>query len=143
MFTCFLLASGLLAADPDPKTELAKFQGSWVLVSGVVDGKPVDAEQVKKGRLTYEGDKATLVTPHQSAEQISAKVTLKPVGKGGEMDFVRDKGPGVGVTMQSRYEWDGADSYKIVFDPTGKERPKTLESKPGSGRILHVWKREK
>lgn len=143
MITYLLLTPLLLAADPDPKAELIKFQGNWFLASGVVDGKPVPPDQALKGKITYDGDKATLLTPHQSADPITAKITAKPSANGGTMEFIRDKGPAAGVVIKAKYEWDGADSYKIVFDPSGKEQPKALESKAGSGHILHVWKRQK
>jgi hypothetical protein len=34
-------------------------------------------------------------------------------------------------------------SLDYRFDPSGKERPTTFATKPGSGHILHVWKRAK
>ena len=33
-------------------------------------------------------------------------------------------------------------SYELCFDPPGRERLKEFETEPGSGYVLHGWKRE-
>ena len=48
-----------------------------------------------------------------------------------------------GKDLKAIYAFDGRDTYKICFDPSGKARPKELATTPGSGYILHVWKRAK
>jgi len=136
----------LLLGAADPKDEAVrkeqkKLAGKWVLVEAVVDGKKVPAEVVQKGHLVHRGDETTLVTPHQSGEPIKAKSKLDPTTTPKRVDWVRSQGPGAGKTIQAIYEWDGDDKYRVCFDPSGKERPKEFVSKPGSGHILHVWKR--
>jgi uncharacterized protein (TIGR03067 family) len=114
------------------------------MVSSQVDGKAVADEHVKAGRLTYAGDKFAVTTPHQAKEPIKAKLTrMDPSKKPAEMDWVRDSGPGAGKPMLAIYEWLDDDTYRICFDPTGKGRPKDFKAAPGTGYILHVWKRVK
>ncbi len=142
-----VVAAGLLVAadtkDDAAKKELQKFKGTWVLVSGEMDGKPLTDDQVKKSKITWDGDKATLVTPHQSDKPFEAKITVDPSKRPREMDWVRPAGPGAGVTMHAIYEFDGNDKYKVCFDPSGKERPKEFATRAGTGHMLHVWKRQK
>jgi hypothetical protein len=59
------------------------------------------------------------------------------------MNFKRPKGPGAGKDLKVVYAFDGPDTYKVCFDPSGKTRRKELATTPGSGHILHVWKRAK
>jgi uncharacterized protein (TIGR03067 family) len=144
MFLPTIVSALVLSAAPatDAKSELDKLRGDWVMVSGHVDGKPVPEEHVKKNRITWDGEKCTLSSPHQSPEPIQATVTkLTPKGKGGEIEWKRDKGPHSDVTMLAVYEWTAPDSYTIAFDPKGKARP--ADVMPKDGVIVHVWKKAK
>ena len=124
--------------------ELKRLQGTWVLVSGEMEGKKVVAEAIEASRMTYSGDTITLNTPHQSAQPITSKVNrLDPKKAPREMEWVRSAGPGAGRTMQAIYEFDGMDTYKVCFDPAGKGRPKEFATTSGGCKILHVWKRAK
>jgi uncharacterized protein (TIGR03067 family) len=137
-------ASAGFGGDEKAEKEKKKLAGTWALVSGVVDGKPVADEHVKQSRLTRAGAEAAMTAPHQSKEPIKSKHThLDPVKKPAEMDWVRAGGPGAGKTMMAIYEWLDEDTYRICFDPSGKVRPTEFKSAPGSGHILHVWKRVK
>lgn len=136
----------LVAADKDDPgdKDRQKLQGTWALESGMVDGKKLTDEHIKKSKITHAGKECELTTPHQSDEPIKARTTrVDPTKEPAEMDWVRDKGPGKGMKMMAIYEWDGPDRYKVCFDPSGKERPKDFSAKAGSGHILHVWKRVK
>ncbi len=134
----------LALADDKADKEKKKFDGTWTMVSGEVDGKPVADEHVKQGKLTYEGEKITVATPHQSKDPFTAKLKrVDPSKKPAEMDWVRDAGPGAGQTMMAIYEWVDEDTYRICFDPSGKVRPKEFKAPAGSGFMLHVWKRAK
>jgi uncharacterized protein (TIGR03067 family) len=126
------------------KQELERLQGTWVLVSGEVEGKKVDSKSIKASRMTYSGDTVTLTTPHQSKQPIKARLKrLDPKKAPSEMDWVRGAGPGAGRTMQAIYEFQGEDTYKVCFHPTGNGRPKEFATTTGGCRILHVWKRAK
>jgi len=130
--------------DEKADKEKKKFAGTWVMVSGQVDGKAVSDEHVKANKPTYEGDKITVVSPHQSAETIKAKLArVDPSKKPHEMDWVRENGPGKEKTMMAIYEWVDDDTYRICLDPSGKERPKEFKAPAGSGYIIHTWKRAK
>lgn len=146
--TALMLVALAAAATPgqDDKAgaEKKKFAGAWALVSGQTDGKALADEHVKTSKITWDGDKCTVVSPHQSKDPISAKVTrIDPGKKPAEMDWVRDAGPQKDKPMMAIYEWVDADTYRICFDPACKERPKDFKAAAGSGHIVHVWKRAK
>jgi uncharacterized protein (TIGR03067 family) len=143
----FILAAGLLVAadstDEAAQKELKKLKGTWVMVSGEVDGKAVADEHVKKSKITWDGGKVTLITPHQSDKPIEGTTRLDPTKTPKEMDFTRSVGPSAKTTMHAIYEFDGDDKYRICFDPSGTARPKEFATKEGTGHVLHVWKRQK
>jgi uncharacterized protein (TIGR03067 family) len=141
----FVAASGLAAAQgktDDAAGDLKKLEGTWVLVSGKQDGKPIAADSVGKSRIVWKGKDVIVETPHQAKEPIKATATLAAGGRG-TMDWLRANGPDAGKTMLAIYEFRGPDEYVVVFAPAGKGRPKDLDTKPGSGHTQHVWKRVK
>lgn len=141
-----LIAAGLVAAadkDNDAAKDLQKLQGSWVLASGEKDGKKLADEDVKRSKITWRGKEALVATPHQSKERIRATVTLDPGKTPRQMDWVRVEGPYAGKSMHAIYEFVSEDEYRICFAPAGKDRPTEFRTRPGTGHMLHVWKRVK
>ena len=132
-----------LGDDDKAEKEKKKFAGTWTLASGEVDGKAVADEDAKRGRMTIEGEKRTLTTPHLSKDTFTSKLKrLDPSKKPAEIDWVRDSGSAAGTTMLAIYEWVDDDTWRVCYDPSGKGRPKEFKT-AGTGYILHVWKRVK
>lgn len=126
------------------EAELQKFQGTWALVSGEMDGKKVNDADVKRSRITFVGNKVELITPHLHKDKIVASIAKIDLTKNPkEMHWVRTAGPNAGTTMIAIYEFEGPDQYKICFDPAGLVVPKEFGTKAGSGHIWHTWKRVK
>jgi uncharacterized protein (TIGR03067 family) len=142
-----VLASGFLIATDDPKDdaakkELGKLKGTWTLVSAERDGKKLPKDEVKKTKITFKGD--TFVFPDASGIGTSQKgiITVDPSKTPKWMDSKATNDAAKGELSLGIYEIAG-DDYKVCFAPPGKDRPKEFSSKPGSGYILQVWKREK
>jgi uncharacterized protein (TIGR03067 family) len=109
-----------------------------------VDGKSVPEEYVKQRKITFEGNKAALDTPHQSKETIVGTIARPNLTKTPkEMHWVRTTGPNAGATMMAIYEFDGDDQYRICFDPSGKGSPKEFATKEGTGHTCHTWRQVK
>ena len=124
--------------------ELQKFQGTWVMVAAEMDGKAVADAHVEQSKITFVGDKVELLTPHQHKDVIVATVMKLDTAKNPrEMHWLRANGPKAGTTVVSIYEFEGADQYKISFDPAGVTVPKNFDTEIGSGHIWHTWKRLK
>jgi uncharacterized protein (TIGR03067 family) len=124
--------------------ELKKFQGTWVMISGEMDGRKVDDAHVKQSRITFVGDKMEVIVPHQHKDTIFATVVKLDTTKNPkEMQWVRSSGPHAGITMTAIYEFEGPDKVKFCFDPAGSAAPKTFATDKGSGHIFQTWKRVK
>jgi uncharacterized protein (TIGR03067 family) len=139
-----LFTSSLFAGEPKDaaaKKELATFQGTWVLQSSDRDGKKVPQEG-SKIKLIITGNNFRL--SQESSAVIGHKGTfaLDPSKKPKTTEVTVAEGPDKGKTFRGIYELSD-DDYKVCFAPPGKERPKEFVSKPESGHILQVWKREK
>ncbi len=136
-------AAGLMVAADAPKgdadKDLKKLEGTWVMVSGVDDGKKLGDDAIKGARLTFEGDKHTVKegdTTYKGTQKLDATRSPKTI------DITDTEGPYKGKTIMGVYELKG-DEFRLCYDPSGKGRPKDFEAKAGSGYRCHVWKREK
>ena len=136
-----LVAGSLIAAeDKDAaKKELAKFQGTWIFESMVSDGEKVPPDSFKGSTLTI---KDGIFTVKEGDTIYKGTFKVDPTKKPKEIDVIFTEGPDKGETMMGIYEIDG-DTYRPCFAIGGKDRPKELASKKGSGIILQVLKKQK
>jgi uncharacterized protein (TIGR03067 family) len=107
-------------------------QGTWTLVSGERNGKPLASEMIEHTKLIFSGDRLTTEHMDRKTEakfKLASNRTLK------EMDLDMEGNIGMGI-----YELDG-DMLKIVHGQVGQDRPKEFP-KPGSGLTILVLKRE-
>lgn len=123
------------------RAELDRLAGTWVLVGGYLDGKPIPAEDVAKSRITWSGDKISTFSPHLWRDATLATVHVDPTTRPGQMDIVYTADPR--VPALAIYEWLGPDRYRIAIDRRGVGRPDEFASLPGTGQSLHVWQRQK
>ena len=137
----------LLSAEvggDDAKKELQKLQGTWVMVSGEMDGKKAADEHVSKSKIIYEGNKIQLVVPNQTPETIVAEIVkIDPTKNPKEIHFIRKNGPNAGKTLIGIYEFEGDGQYKFAFDPAGAVTLKEFVTKEGTGHVRNTWKRVK
>jgi uncharacterized protein (TIGR03067 family) len=139
-----VLAVGLLLAGAAPegdaaKEEAKKLEGTWAMVSGEQDGKPLPAETVQKARLEITGDRHTVKV---GADTFVGTHKVDPAPKPKAIDSMDTEGRFKGQTIRGLYKLEG-DQFTVCFAEPGKERPKEFTTKSGTGHILHVWKREK
>lgn len=139
----FAATAVAFAQGKDDPAEIKKFEGAWVLVSGKKDGQPLSPDIVSKSKVVWTGKDVVIDSPHQSKEPIKAKSTWGVSGNTKTMDWVRSVGPDAGKPILAIYEFRGPDEYVVVFGAGGKDRPKELDAKAGTGTTMHVWKRQK
>jgi uncharacterized protein (TIGR03067 family) len=139
-----MLAAGLgisgAAADEarDPaKKELEALQGQWKLVSATRDGKDMPRDMVKALKCTIKGDKFTVARDGKAVEEGTLK--LDTTKKPREIDMALGDGKLIALGIYELSE----DTYKLCYAPPGKERPKALDAKEGTGYTLCEWRREK
>jgi uncharacterized protein (TIGR03067 family) len=131
----------VLADDSDAiKKDLAALQGEWSMVSGSADGQSMPEETRKQMKRVCKGDETTTTMAGQV--YIKAKITLDPSKKPKTIDYDMTDGFTKGKKQLGIYEVDG-DTFKACFAKPGAERPTDFTSKPGDGRTLSVWKRQK
>jgi uncharacterized protein (TIGR03067 family) len=121
---------------------LTWLQGSWVLVSGQVDGKPVPSKYVKQSRLAFSGRTISVYAPDRSKQTMREMLErLDPKKSPREMDWKSSTGPS--KTTRAIYEVQGKRQFRICFDPTSDKRPTGFGGKASGCRVLHVWGRAK
>jgi uncharacterized protein (TIGR03067 family) len=123
------------SAGGGPPTE---FEGEWSMVSGVMDGQPMDksvtqwVKRVTRGNQTtvYAGPRVTMSFEFSSDSTSSPK----------SIDYCNTAGANLGKTQYGIYEFEGG-RLKICVAAPGAARPTQFESAPGGGATLTVWKR--
>jgi uncharacterized protein (TIGR03067 family) len=124
--------------------ELAKLQGTWVLVSSEIGGKKASDEHIKNGKIVYEGNKLTINAPNQSPETIVGEIVkIDPTKTPKEFQFIRKNGPSAGKVLTAIYTFHGDDQFDFAFDPAAKATLKEFVTKEGTGHVLNKWKRVK
>jgi len=132
---------GILAAENDPvNSDLARLQGEWRMVSGSADGQPMPEQMVKQMKRIGKGDETTTTIAGQLF--FKAKIAIDPSKNPKTIDYQMTDGVTKGQKQLGIYELEG-DSLKSCFGKPGAARPIDFTSRPGDGRTLSVWKREK
>jgi len=122
------------------KKDLSQLQGEWSMVSGSADGQPVPDVMVKQMKRVCKGDETTTTRAGQLF--FKAKITIDPSKKPKTIDYQMTDGFTKGQKQLGIYEVEG-DTFRSCFGKPGAERPTDFTSKPGDGRTLSVWKRNK
>jgi uncharacterized protein (TIGR03067 family) len=139
-----ILTAGLLLAADAPQgpagQDQDKLQGAWGLVALEVNGQPVTVEKLTEARLGVRGEKYGF---RLGKTVLEMTCRLHPDQGPKAIDLTIASGPNKGKTFFGIYKLEG-DTYTICrpMEP-GKERPTAFATKPGSGLMLVVWKRQK
>lgn len=141
-----LIATGLVgcrSATGDKTTagdDLKKVEGTWTLVSGEAEGKPLPEQDVKNAKLTIVGDQYTVQLGETGVKKGAQK--LDPTTTPKQIDAQDTEGPTVGKNL-GIYEFTADGDFRVCFAATGKARPTEFVAKPGDGQFIHLWRRAK
>jgi uncharacterized protein (TIGR03067 family) len=148
-----LSVGGLVVAADNNRADMAKDElirqdyelltGTFTLVSGVVDGKPVPEEVRKKTILVTDHDKFTVSTGDEAGTSSRGTFTIDPTKTPKTADSLQDDGPDKGKTVLGIYEIIDDNHKRACWAPVGQPRPTEFTSEPGSGRILQIWDRKR
>ncbi len=122
-----------LASDDTPRSDLDKYQGTWVLVSEEFAGKTIPAGDLENLSYTVRGDKLRYTS---RGKDRSATIHLDQTKSPRTYDLVRDDGR----PLRGIYAWDG-ENIKICSADDRGDRPKEFKTKAGSKSRIRVWKR--
>lgn len=137
-----LLASSLLLAADDQeaaRTDLSRLQGVWSFAL-------VEVEGVRQPEAPFESHKLVIskggrYTILQGPRITRGSLSLDPTKTPKHYDPTVTEGAGKGRAYRGIYELTG-DSYRICLSFRNAERPTEFASRPGSGLLLFVFKRE-
>jgi uncharacterized protein (TIGR03067 family) len=140
-----LLAAGLLASAAAPEGEAAKkdkgkLEGTWKVLVAEKDGEQKGKAELRKVRVIISAGKMTIDDESRETrtrEEMSFK--LDPGKSPKEIDF-RDKDGA--LTNKGIYSLEDSQ-LRICYGEPGKDRPTTFATKPESGLVLLVLRREK
>jgi uncharacterized protein (TIGR03067 family) len=113
-----------------PATE---FEGEWRMVSGIVDGRPMEKSAVQWVRRVSVGNQTTVYAGPQTIMQF--EFTHDPASSPQTIDYLNQGKPQLGI-----YSFDD-DLLTVHVAPPGSARPSGFTVKPGETSTLTVWKR--
>jgi len=122
------------AADTGPATEL---EGEWAMISGSMDGHPMEASLVKIGRRVVKGNQLTVLFGGQV--YLKGRFTLDLSKSPKHIDYAITSGAGAGSAQLGIYELEGK-MLKLCMAAAGQARPADFTSAKGDSRTLTVWK---
>jgi uncharacterized protein (TIGR03067 family) len=141
MSMLFVLALLLVVEGEDDKAELKKFEGSWQLVSEVVDGKEQPADYVERIRWIFD-DKGHWKVVDGGKVIFTGVMTVYPDRSPKAADStLTNEGEHKGKIVRAIYELDGGTLKQCwaVED----ERPRAFDAKPDPGVNYSLYKRAK
>jgi uncharacterized protein (TIGR03067 family) len=138
---CLFLAAAA-GADDANKKDHEQLQGTWVTVTGEMNGDKLGDDIAKDLKFVVKGDKFEVDGPAEVIKQY-AKGTFKleATTKPKTIDITVGEGAMKGDLIEGIYEFDG-DTLKMCAKLTGKERPADFTTNAGSNMVSLVLKRE-
>lgn len=133
---CAAMSLALAAADDAAKDDLAKFQGTWRLVSAETDGAPAPKERIDGVTVTIAGKTHTV----RVKDQVAAKDVAFELDPSKSPREVTDT-VGEGKVIRGIYKIEG-DTLTSCVAPVNAARPTEFSAPAGSKRTLRVFRRE-
>ena len=118
-----------------PETEL---EGEWKMVSGIMDGRPMEESSVEWVRRVTEGNVMTVFAGPQTMLKVEFSVDASTTPK--SIDYLNLAGRNKGKSQYGIYEFEGR-LLKICVSHPGHDRPTEFRSKPGERKTLTEWRK--
>ncbi|MFZ0820937.1 MAG: TIGR03067 domain-containing protein [Candidatus Acidiferrales bacterium] len=119
------------------KGDLEKLQGVWNITALESDGTKLPETMFSSAQIVIKGDQFESLG---MGGVYRGKVVIDAAKKPKHFDILFTEGHAKGMTNHGIYEV-GRDSWKLCLNTTGKDRPKTFTTNPGSGHALETLKR--
>jgi len=118
--------------------DLAKFQGTWKLISVETDGKPVEDVASRNITVTFDGDTHTVRLGDKVIEK-NVKIVIDPTKTPKQVTDTVTEGTNKGLTIQGIYKLDGDKLTSCITYKS--ERPTDFSAPAESNRILREFER--
>jgi len=118
-----------------PATE---FEGEWRMVSGIMNGTPMEQSVVQWVKRATQGNQTTVYAGPQALMKFEFTRDSSKSPK--TIDYLNLAGPNKGKSQQGIYKLDG-DMLTVLVAAPGAARPTEFKAAPGDGGTLTVWKR--
>ena len=137
MCVALLLASGAAAQDKkDVPKELAPFQGTWKVLKGELEGKPLPDNGTEM-QVVFDGKKTIFRLGGKDAEK--AEFTVDATKDPAEIDMIPTKGGrSAGI-----YKFDKDGKLTVLYSMFSTTRPKSFDEKDQKGKFLFVLEKIK
>jgi uncharacterized protein (TIGR03067 family) len=126
------------AKSRPPSGPATEFEGEWSMLSGVMDGKAMDASAVQWVKRVTEGNQTTVLAGPQT--MLKVEFTFDASQSPKSIDYVNLAGANKGKRQVGIYKFEG-DVLTVCVAAPGAGRPSEFVSVPGDGRTLTSWKR--
>jgi uncharacterized protein (TIGR03067 family) len=126
------------AAPPPPASEGSELEGEWRMVSGIIDGVPMQKSVVGWVRRVTRGNLTTV----EAGPQVMTKMefTTDSSQSPNAIDYIHLAGPNQGQLQRGIYAFESG-VLKICVSAPGAARPSEFRSERGEGGMLTVWRR--
>jgi uncharacterized protein (TIGR03067 family) len=120
--------------------DLEKLQGTWTLVSGENEGKPVPPDKIQGSLVVIR--KGTMIANDKDNKKLYVmEFKLDPAQRPKAIDMTITEGPDKGKAAKGIYALQG-DRLELAYAIAG-ERPKSFSTKPKDAHLSFVLRRVK
>jgi uncharacterized protein (TIGR03067 family) len=133
---CAVFAGAAAASD------FETVQGTWKLVAGIRDGKPMTGADLDM-KLTIQGNHYSVTAGPQSTPVSAGTFQINDKTNPRQVDLAVEEGDDKGKPVLGIYEIRAGNRHRVCFAPAGAARPSKFGSRPGSGELFEEWERVK
>jgi uncharacterized protein (TIGR03067 family) len=138
ILTVALVLAVAYARGDSARTDDERLQGTWKVLSLVVNGEKIAVDKIQDSRLVIQGDKYSFRLGEMKLEMTyKADASKKPH----TLDMTVTEGPMKGKTYHAIYALENGNLKICRHVEADQTRPSQFASPSGSGIMLIVWKR--
>jgi uncharacterized protein (TIGR03067 family) len=126
------------APAPPSNAPATEFEGEWRMISGIMNGVPMEESLLKWVKRVTQGNLTTVVAGPQV--MLKVEFTHDSSKSPKTIDYLNQAGSHKGKTQLGIYQVEDG-LLRICVAAPGAARPKKFHSAPGDGSTLTEWKR--
>lgn len=123
---------------PAGTASASELEGEWAMLSGVMDGNPMEESLLKWVKRVTHGNVTSVLAGPQV--MLKAEFTHDPYATPKTIDYLNLAGSNKGKAQLGIYEMDGR-ILRIYMAAPGLPRPTAFDPSPGKGTTYTTWKR--